>query len=308
MQGKRILITGGAGFIGSHLVESLVADGAEITVIDNLSSGNINNLDKVINEINFIKGDIEDISTFSKSFEDIDLIIHEAFPIGLNNRNLDNQYVSTAAVGTYNILKEACINDIPVIYGSSIAVYGIQNEWPIKEDAPLNPMIIYGTSKLIGEMYCRILSENYDLKCTILRYSDVYGPRYPRLSAPIAFLNQVMNNTPLQIFGGGHQVRSYTYIDDIVTATKLAIEKEVYSEIINISHTQGISIIELATMVNSLFSNEGISYLDGEKDERVYIFDTTKANDLLGFKASIDIETGLKKTYSWMKSSSEGEK
>ncbi|MCK4827117.1 NAD-dependent epimerase/dehydratase family protein, partial [bacterium] len=184
LKGKKVLVAGGAGFIGSHVVDELVKSGAVVTVLDDLSSGNIKNLNHIRNKIKCIHGSINDYQQVVSAANNQEVIIHEGFPAALCDLNPDNQFIETGTLGTYNLLRAAAENESIFIYASSISVYGKQVSDPINEKHPLDPLITYGATKLAGEGYCKAFQNEYGLNCVILRYSDVYGPRFNRTGAP----------------------------------------------------------------------------------------------------------------------------
>lgn len=308
----KILITGGAGFIGSHLCERLIDN--EITVYDNFSTGKMENINV---DVRLITGDINNYDRLSRYIKGQDIVIHQAFPYGKATRSLDKQFIEDGAVGTYNVLRASIEHGVEkVVYASTVAVYGKQEYLPIDESHPKNPFLPYGATKLLGELYCSTLRNIYGLNTVSLRYFNVYGRRYATHdhSAMIRFLNCVKNDKPLLIYGDGSQIRDYTYIDDIVDGTVLALKG---SGEYNIARGEGISIIDLAMKILEITGkNLEIKFVEQEMkdglpygitdvvkgrqiDTRNYIADISKAKKL-GYNPTTKIEKGIEETYNWI--------
>ena len=323
---KSILVTGGAGFIGSHLCEKLLIENAEISVFDNFCTGKIDNLKNVKKDIQIITGNINNFEEISNAVRGNNIVIHQAFPYGVATRELDKQFVEDGAIGTYNILRASVEHDIErVAYASTVAVYGRQMYTPIDENHPKNPFLPYGATKLLGELYCSTMNNVFGLDTVSLRYFNVYGPRYATFdhSAMIHFLERVIQNQCPLIYGDGSQVRDYTYIDDIVQGTILALKIDnTKGKIYNIAEGQGIKIIDLAKKIIEISGktleprfaeiNEyktiekglpyGITQKIGDKylDTRKYVANIENAITDLGYKPNTDFDYGIKKTYEWL--------
>ena len=310
LENAKVLVAGGAGFIGSHVCDALIRKGAEVTVLDNLVSGNLKNIAHIKDRLRFIKGDITNFEQVLHAAKDKDVIIHEAFPAAICDLSPEKQFITTGTLGTYNLLRAALANDSIFIYASSISVYGKQVSSQISESHPLNPIIVYGATKLSGEIYCRAFQHEHELNIVILRYSDVYGPRFSRISAPIAFLLKGLKKEPLQIHGDGSQTRDYTYVTDIAEGTVLAINEKAYGDVFNIASGNHISILELAKKVNVITGNDSelelIAHekIDTQKyvaeDERKYSIDISKAKKVLGYNPKISLDSGLNITKEWI--------
>jgi UDP-glucose 4-epimerase len=326
LNGKKILIAGGAGFIGSHLCEKLLPENTEITVFDNFCTGKMENLKNVKNDVRIITGNINNFKEVSNAIKGNNLVIHQAFPYGVATRELDKQFVEDGAIGTYNILRASVEHDIEkVLYASTVAVYGRQEYTPLDENHPKVPFLPYGATKLLGELYCSTINNVFGLDTVSLRYFNVYGPRYATFdhSAMIHFLERVIqNNCPL-IYGDGSQVRDYTYIDDIIQGTVLALKKDnTNGGVYNIAEGEGMKIIDLAKKIIEISGknleprfaemNEyktiekglpyGITQKVGDKylDTRKYIANIEKAQKELGYKPSTEFDYGIRKTYEWL--------
>jgi len=327
LKNKKILITGGAGFIGSHLCEKLLKEeNAKITVFDNFSTGKISNLKSIENKIKIIKGDIQNVKEIDKASKSQDIIIHEAFPYGAATRSVDKQFVEDGTIGTFNVLRSASKNNIKkVVYASTVAVYGIKKTPPQKEEITKNPFLPYGATKYLGELYCSSFFNVYGLKTVSLRYFNVFGPRYATFdhSAMILFLKKAIKNEDLIIYGTGKQIRDYTYVDDVVNGTILAIKNGTNGNSYNIAKGKGVSIINLAKKIIKITGSKskihfakqneykifgkslpyGITKKINNKftDERNYVGCINKAKTELRYQPKITLEEGILKTFKWMK-------
>ncbi|MDD5173074.1 MAG: NAD-dependent epimerase/dehydratase family protein [Patescibacteria group bacterium] len=327
LRNKKILIAGGAGFIGSHLCEKLLKEKGEITVFDNFSTGKSSNLESIKNKIKIIKGDIQNAKEIDKASKAQDIIIHEAFPYGAATRSVDKQFVGDGTIGTFNVLRSALKNNIKkVVYASTVAVYGIKKNSPQKEEIEKNPFLPYGATKYLGELYCSSFSNVYGLETVSLRYFNVFGPRYATFdhSAMILFLKRAIQNKDLIIYGDGRQIRDYTYVDDIVEGTILAAKKEKnHGTVYNLGKGRGLSIFDLAKKIVELTGSKskihfgkkseykilkrGLPYGVTKKingnfvDERNYVANINKAKIELGYLPKISLEQGIIKTFQWMK-------
>jgi len=324
---KKILVTGGAGFIGSHLCQRLLTEGAEVVALDDFSTGKINNLEKIKTRITVIKGDVRNITDVMKATENCDVVVHEAFPYGAQTRETDKQFVDVGTMGTYNVLVASLEHNVEkVVYASSVAVYGQQKYLPINEDHPKDPFLPYGATKYIGELYCSTFYKVYGLNTVSLRYFNVYGPRYATFdhSAMILFLDRAIKNESPLIYGDGTQVRDYTYIDDAIEGTMLAIMKDEAGkgEVFNIGKGKGTQIIDLAKRILKTSGKDlpitfasfndyrhikrglphGITQeINGRfLDTRSYIADIGKAERLLGYVPRVDLDEGIKATLEWV--------
>lgn len=289
-----VIVTGGAGFIGSHLVDALIEKGEEVFIIDNLSTGKREYINP---KAKFFEVDLCDFKKIRPLFNGVDFVFHLAAlpriplsiekPIETNNINIG---------GTLNALiasKEAKVKKF--IYASSSSVYGNQTNLPMKEDlmcCPLNP---YALQKYVGELYCKIFFEIYGLPTVSLRYFNVYGPRQPKKGAytPVigVFLEQKAKGRPLTITGDGEQTRDFSHIFDVVRATILAMESKKVGkgEVINVGAGENHSINELAKMIGGK-----ITYIPPRMGEmRHTLADITLAKKLLGWEPKIKLEDGI---------------
>jgi len=274
---SRVLVTGGAGFIGSHLVEKLIELGAYVTVLDNLSTGRLQNLEKVLNRINFIEGDIQDLATCMQATKDIDFIFHLAafvsVPDSVNNPEACYQ---DNIVGTLNILQSAQSHGVKrIVFSSSSAVYGTF-EGKCSENTPCNPTSPYGHSKFIGELLCKRFTQTSNLSTVILRYFNVFGerqnPNGPYAAVVAQFKECMKNNQPIPIFGDGLQTRDFVSVWSVVNANvatgSLPIGNSSF-EIFNVGSGKSITLLELVEQLKKEFPsfNAGITFLPGRKGD-----------------------------------------
>lgn len=290
----KFLVTGGAGFIGSHLVDALIARGDEVKIIDNLLTGKREYLNP---KADFLKLDIRNLDEIKPHFKGVDAVFHLAalprIPISIE-KPAETHAINAA--GTLNVLIAARDAGVKkVIYSASSSAYGNQQNLPLREDMPPRPLNPYAVQKYIGELYCRIFAEFYGLKIVSLRYFNVYGPRQHTdgAYAPVMgiFLRQKANGEPLTITGDGEQTRDFTYVSDVVWANILAYESDKVGkgEVINIGAGKNYSVNDIARLVGGK-----ISYIPARPGEIKHtLADITLAKKLLGWEPKVDIEEGI---------------
>lgn len=249
----KVLVTGGAGFIGSHIIEKLIEHGAIITVLDNFSTGSISNLTSVVDSIKVIGGSITDYLTCLRATEGQQIVFHCAAQTSVPE-SMENPRgcYQTNVEGTYNVLEAARINKIQrVIFSSSSAVYG-QKEGICSEDSDCNPSSIYGVSKLYGEMLCKNYFQFFNLQTVSLRYFNVYGPRQdpfgPYAAAIAKFRYYMQHNQPIVVFGDGLQTRDFVPVYEVVQANLSAgilSKDKVAGQVFNIASGQSITLLQL---------------------------------------------------------------
>jgi len=308
-KGKRIVVTGAAGFIGSNLTDRLLELGAEVIGIDNLFSGRIDNLEDALKNRNFqfVKGDVRDLNFLLDIFKDIDIIYHEAsfvsvpqsvkMPSSCNDFNVN---------GILNILNAARKKDIErIIFASSASVYGDSPTLPKKEDMRRLPLSPYGVSKLACEAYIQSYHHVYGLNASCLRYFNIYGPRQrdsPYSGVIAIWVGRIIRNEDLIIFGDGENIRDFTYVKDIVQANLLAVEHDIGGEILNIACGSPITMTELAKLMLKLTNKENlnIEYTDPRPGDILHSYgDISKAKKLIGFEAQFNQEDGLRDYFLW---------
>jgi UDP-glucose 4-epimerase len=250
----RILVTGGAGFIGSHLVDRLVRDGYRVRVVDNLSSGRIENIKHHldVNSVELVIGDLKDPQVALRAVEGVYVVFHFAAnpEVRVSTTNPEIHF-NENIVATFNLLEAMRRKNVKeLVFASSSSVYGEPEEIPVDENAPIRPVSVYGASKAACEALIHAYSKLYGIKAVVLRYANVIGPRL-RHGVVWDFINKLLNNpTELEILGDGKQVRSYIYIDDAVKATIVAWRKtETSYEVYNIASEDWITVDEVADEV-----------------------------------------------------------
>jgi len=301
---SNILVTGGAGFIGSHLVHRLVEQGKNVTVLDNLSYGAIENIEASENNPNLklIKGDIRDRKIVRNAMREADAVVHLAALIDVAesvNNPLETHDINVN--GTLALLDEAVKLDVKrFTFVSTTAVYGEGNPLPLREDYPLKPISPYAASKAAAERHCTAFQTNHGLKTTILRLFNVYGPRSRSssyASVITIFLKNARKGEPLVIFGDGGQTRDFIHVDDVINATVLALNSDnSVNKILNLCTGKPTTINELAQIVREISdSNAQITHSKPRKGDVYHNYgDPTKAEKTIGFKAKISISEGLK--------------
>lgn len=303
IRGRSVLVTGGAGFLGSNVARLLLSEGAKVTLLDNCGPGQEKNILDIIGGVVLLRGDITDEDTVKKAARGKEVIVHAAFPVIQCDRSLENQYIATGTVGLFNILKAALEQQALVIYVSSISVYGKQLYTPIDEKHPVDPSLVYGATKLAGEFYCRVMAREYGLKNVTLRYADLYGPGLGRSNAPVAFLQRALAGLPLVVRGGGKQVRSYLFVTDAAQAVLQAIENPAAQGMVfNVGGDEATTIIDLALKAKEITGSSSEIISEGDwVDEREYRIDSSLARSVLGFCPEVDLNAGLRKTLAWLK-------
>jgi len=302
---KKAVVTGGAGFIGSHLAELLVDRGYHITILDDLSTGKSANIETLLKKssVEFIKGSITDLPLLQKLFKNTSYIFHEA-AIPNVSRSIKNPQASheVNVTGTLNVLLAARDNAVnKVVYASSSSVYGDTPTLPKVEDMTTNPQSPYAVTKLAGEYYCRVFEQVFGLLTVCLRYFNVYGPRQDPNSQYAAvipkFISNITKHKPPIIFGDGKQTRDFTFIKDVTEANILAAESDA-TGIFNIGRGESISINQLAQLTVKIIRNGNIKPIYEEPrpgDIRHSLADITRARTF-GYVPIYSLEEGLKET------------
>jgi UDP-glucose 4-epimerase len=302
----KILISGGAGFVGSHLVDHFVKGEYETVVLDNFFSGKIENVKQHVNNKSFhlIKGDVRSLRDVEKAVKGVDAACHLAaivnIPLSIENPSLTED---VNVKGTLNLL-EACVkhNVRRFVYVSTCAVYGEARYLPIDEEHPTNPLSPYGASKLVAEHYCNIFNRIYGLQTVCLRFFNIYGSRQP--SGPYGgvittFIESLEKEKPLIIYGNGNQTRDFLYVADAAKACMLALHcKNCSGKTFNIGTGAQVSINELAQILIKLVNKSKTKVICADErkgDIRESYADVTKAKKELGFKCEYAISEGLKK-------------
>ncbi len=310
MNVKQVLVTGGAGFIGSHLVDALVAKGCRVRVLDNMSTGNFANLERVSGEIEFHTGDIRDLKLLLDLATDCDVIFHLAAEVSVT-RTVENPVESAMIneIGTLHVFEAARQKAVPrVVFSSSCAVYGDGSKSPKRETMPPEPLSPYAVQKLTGEHYARLYHELYGVGAVCLRYFNVFGPRQdpssPYSGVISIFMTRAVSAKQPEIYGDGRQYRDFVFVKDIVTANLLAASSEKASgSIFNVGTGHFVTIERLW---KNLCQKTGITIQPKHRPRRPGdIRKSVAAIDLiqseLGFKPEYTFDKGLSMTLEWYK-------
>lgn len=303
LKGRHVLVTGGAGFLGSHLCEKLLAEGAKVRALDILAPGRETNLSAVRERIDLLNINIACEKSVLSAAKDVDAIVHLAFPMALRQRSIETQVITDILAGLLNLVRAAIDRNSLFIYISSIAVYGNNKYIPIDEKHPLEPVLIHGAVKLSGEYLCRTLAGSRGLRTVILRAADIYGPRNSRVSVPIKFLLQAIQDEPITIYGDGSDSRTYTFVSDFSEAVVLSlIRPEAEGGIFNIGGDECVSMLELALKIKRITGSQSpILFQECPAAGRRLFIDNRKSKELLGFQPAFNIDEGLAITHQWFK-------
>lgn len=299
----RYLVTGGAGFIGSHITEALVEGKQFVRVLDNFSSGKEENLSPVLDKIDLVKGDIRSGEICEKACEGIDFVLHQAalrsVPKSLIN---PKEYNEVNIQGTLNLLTASAKNKVKAfVFASSSSVYGDVKTFPEKESFLPGPISPYALTKLAGEHYCRLFSYHYAVPTVSLRYFNVFGPRQS-LDDEYAvvipkFITCMLNDEQPPIYGTGKQSRDFTFVQNVVQANLLAAKNHKFKgEVFNVASGRDYSILELVEVLNKLLGKNTKPVFLNPRPGDVFRTraDLTNSKKILGFRPKIDFIKGLK--------------
>jgi len=301
MSGK-VLVTGGAGFIGSHVVDRLVTAGYTVRVLDNLSTGKLDNIQRHISsgKVELVKGDIRDASTVKESLDGVDNVLHFAalvsVPLSIENPNLT---FDINLLGTLNLLRASVEKQVDrFVFISSCAVCGDPESLPVTEQTRTNPISPYADSKLLGERYTLGFSERQLLDAVVLRFFNVYGPRQTMndYSGVITrFLERCSQKQPLTIYGDGSQTRDFVNVTDVASAVLASIESGVKSEVFNVGSGKTTTINELAkTIIELSGADSKICYEKSRIGDIKHSYaDISKAQKLLSYTPKVSLKSGL---------------
>lgn len=294
-----ILVTGGAGFIGSHVVDLLIENNYNVIVLDNLTTGSAENLNK---KARFIKGDIRDENL---DFRDIEGVIHLGAQVNVRTSLERPLYdCDVNVLGTLNILETMRRYDVEkIVFASSVAVYGNPQYLPVDEEHPKKPLSPYGLSKYCGERYIELYRDLYGINYTILRYSNVYGERQdPRGEAGVVsiFIESMLRGRTPTIYGDGYQTRDFVYVGDVARGTLMALNWK--NKVVNIGTGQETTINHLYSVIaDTLNFKEKPLYADPREGE-IYrmVVNIERALDLQ-WRPTVDLREGIRRTVEWMK-------
>ncbi len=307
------LVTGGAGFIGSHIVSALAETGVRVRIIDDLSTGYRENLDGITGELDFVQASLADEQSLRRALEDVELVFHEA-AIPSVPRSVENpRQTHIASVdSTFSLLLASRDKKVRrIVYAASSSAYGDQSTLPKVETMLPEPLSPYAVAKLVGEYYAQVFTRVYGLETISLRYFNVFGPRQDpssQYSGVISrFISALLNQENPVIYGDGEQSRDFTYVADVVEANLKAAETtRGIGKIINVANGERISLNRLLDQLKELTDKTDVvaDYREPRAgDVRHSLADISRARDLLGFKPRVDLRTGLQLTIDWWKGS-----
>jgi len=302
------LVTGGAGFIGSHIVEELLQRGERVRVLDNFSTGRRENIAPLLERIDLIEGDLRDLPTVRRVVEGVDYVLHQAAlpsvprsiadPLASNESNV---------TGTLHLLVAA--RDVGVrrvVYASSSSIYGDSPILPKREDMLPAPKSPYAVSKLAGEYYCRAFAEAYGLETVSLRYFNVFGPRQDPASQYAAviprFITAMLWGESPTVYGDGHQSRDFTHVSNVVQANLLAATAPgVAGRAFNVACGERHTLLDLIALLSEILGTyiTPIHMPPRPGDVRHSLADVTAAQEALGYRAEVDFHEGLRRTVAW---------
>ena len=305
---ETFLVTGGAGFIGSHLVRALLQRGARVRVLDDFSTGKRENLEG-LDGVEVLEGDIRDASRVKEAVRGVDAVFHEAAFVSVP-RSMETPDIcfDVNAHGTEILLEAARKAEVRrVILASSAAVYGDSESLPLREESPLHPMSPYAVSKRVDELYAALYTEALGMEVVALRYFNVFGPRQSpdsmyAAAVPI-FVRNMLKNAPVTIFGDGGQTRDLIYAGDVARANLLAADApDAPGKAINICTGRETRVLDLVAALQRLFPNAPEPIFAPPRPGDIYrsVGSPALAEKLLGFRAEISLEEGLRNTAAWM--------
>jgi nucleoside-diphosphate-sugar epimerase len=310
---EKMLVTGGAGFIGSNVADELIKYGAKVSIIDNLSTGFRENLEEISGDFDFFEGDLNDDSVLLKAIEGVDIVFHQAALPSVPRSVGNPEETHDACVNaTFNLLCKAKDNGVKrLIYAASSSAYGDQEALPKVESMCPQPLSPYAAAKLMGEYYCQVFSSVYNLETICLRYFNVFGPRQnpsSMYSGVISrFIDALMSGSTPQIFGDGEQSRDFTYIANVVNANINASQTQKgVGQVMNAANGERITLNELLNVLIQITGKNGVKaeFLEERKgDVKHSQAGNQLAKDCINYEVLVDLEEGLRRTIDWWKQS-----
>lgn len=313
MEGKQVVVTGGAGFIGSHVVDALVTKGNDVTIVDDFSTGKEENIchHRGNPHVHIVRADVRDLEAMIRATQDADVIFHLAVACLRTSLHDPQSVHEINATGSLNMCRAALENRVQrFVYVSSSESYGTANSVPMMEDHPLNPTTVYGASKLAGEAYTRAFWFTYGLPAILVRPFNTYGPRehYEGGSAEVIprFVLRVMAGLPPIIFGDGKQSRDFTWVLDTARGIVMAAECDaLVGECVNIARGEEVTLRELCNIVQTALGCPDLEpiYVPEGRPGDVYrhFADISKARRLLGFEPTVGIHEGIEWYIAWVR-------
>lgn len=300
----KVLVTGGAGFIGSHLVDRLILDGHDVRVLDNFATGHRRNLTHLGDDVELVEGDIQSYERAHTAVRGREIVFHQAALPSIP-RSVQDPLTSNASnvIGTLNVLLASRDSGVSrVVYASSSSVYGADETLPKQEDLPAVPFSPYAVAKLAGEGYCRSFAHVYGLETVMLRYFNVFGPRQDPFSQYAAvipiFATALLSSRPPTVFGDGEQSRDFTYVDNVVEANMLAMMASgVCGKVFNIACGQSVTLNRLVDELGRIVGEpiEPIHEAPRTGDVRHSLADISRAEAELGYRPAVDLVEGLRR-------------
>jgi nucleoside-diphosphate-sugar epimerase len=309
---KLYLVTGGAGFIGSHIAEALVKRGDRVRVLDNLSTGKRKNLAHIAGEIEFVEADIRDYAATRQAMEEVSIVFHEAaipsVPRSISEPQLNHD---NNINGTFNVLQAAHEAEVKrVIFAASSSAYGETEVLPKQEEMLPSPLSPYAVAKLVGEYYCQVFTRVYGLETVCLRYFNVFGPRQdpssPYSGVISKFITALLNGRAPMIYGDGEQSRDFTYVDNVVAANLQAAEAlGAAGQVMNLGLCERTTLNQLLGELQRIIGTSLTPQYEDARagDIRHSLADITRAEELLGYRPTVGLAEGLRRTVEWYRDS-----
>ena len=307
---SKYLVTGGAGFIGSNIVEELVKRKEDVVVLDDLSEGKMENIEPFLDKITFIEGDIRNDEELEKAFVEIDYVLHQAALRSVpKSMTRAMAYNDVNVTGTLNVLKKAAEKKVKrLVFASSSSLYGNTEKFPQEESDMPDPISPYATTKLLGEYYCKLYSNSFGLETVCLRYFNVFGPRQSLENEYAVlipkFATCMFHDKKPPIYGTGEQARDFTFIENVVEANiQASIVKDISGEVFNVACGYTKSVLDVVAGINDILGKdivpEFFDIREGDVFKTLACID--KLSSKLQIKELVSFEEGLKKTVNWFK-------
>jgi UDP-glucose 4-epimerase len=308
-----VLVTGGAGFIGSHIAETLARSGARVRVIDDLSTGHAENVEELGGRVEFVRGSLNDPEALGRALRGVELVFHEA-AIPSVPRSVDNPAETHRACveATFALLNAARAAGVRrLVYAASSSAYGDQETLPKTEEMPPQPLSPYAAAKLVGEYYCQVWTRTYNFETVCLRYFNIFGPRQDPSSTYSGvisrFISALMKGERPQIYGDGEQTRDFTYVANAVDANLRAADTVGgVGQVINVANGEQTSLNQLLGVLKRITGRTEVEaeyHKPRVGDVLHSLADISRARDLLGYEPQVGLEEGLRLTLDWWKQS-----